>query len=215
MKCAYRIGGAYCRPPLVHKRVEAALDLDRRAHADVALERFAVVPDRLDDAIGPIVREAQALAEIALDAEQAADVGLGRFEHLVDIGLRDAELLRGDHREMRPLHELEPFDVVGPHRGAERLLGDDLRQHDVVVGIGELQALGVEAGGVGGVGVAAAAVVGFHRLVVGREHDRLELDVMRAEEVGEVQLRRRALLHADAGAVELQRAVDAELLASR
>src|ERR1700684_1097022 len=58
---------------LVPERVQAAGDLDRRAHAHVALENLAVIADVLDDAIGPIVGEAEALAETALDAEQPAD----------------------------------------------------------------------------------------------------------------------------------------------
>ena len=97
--------------------------------------------------------------------------GLSDFIMLVDVGLGDAELLGVDHGEMHPLHDVEPLVVAVAHRRAERLLRDDLRQHDVVVRLGEAQPLGVEAGGVGGVGVAAAGVVGLERLVRGREGD--------------------------------------------
>ena len=80
-------------------------------------------------------------------------------------------------------------------------------------GFGHLEPLRIEARGVGGVGVAAAAVVGLGRLVVGREHDRFQLHVVGAEKVGEVEFGRRSLLDADRGAVELERRIDPELLA--
>ena len=80
--------------------------------------------------------------------------------HLLDIRLRDAELLGVEQREMHPLHDVEPLVVALAHDRAERLLGDDLRQHDVIVGVGERQAGGVEARGVGRVGVAAPGVIG-------------------------------------------------------
>src|SRR6185437_1691499 len=51
---------------LVPQGVQAAADLDRRAHADIALEDLSIVADRLDDAIGPIIGEAKPLAEPAL-----------------------------------------------------------------------------------------------------------------------------------------------------
>src|SRR5664279_3487908 len=74
------------------QRVEAALDLDRRTHADVALEALAVVPHRLNDAVGPIVGQAEPAAEITLDAEQTADRRVVGLQHLIDVGLRHAEL---------------------------------------------------------------------------------------------------------------------------
>src|SRR5438270_9855688 len=55
------------------QRVEAAGDLERRALADVALERLAVVTDVLDDAVDPVLGQAELLAERVLHAEQAAD----------------------------------------------------------------------------------------------------------------------------------------------
>src|SRR5208282_312945 len=50
--------------------VEAAHDLQRRALADVALETFAVIADVLDDAVRPIVGEAERFTILALAAEQ-------------------------------------------------------------------------------------------------------------------------------------------------
>ena len=48
-----RIGGAYCRPPLVHSSFRPRAILSREPGADVALEDLAVVADRLDDAVRP------------------------------------------------------------------------------------------------------------------------------------------------------------------
>ena len=80
-------------------------------------------------------------------------------------------------------------------------------------GVGEPQPLAGEAGGVGGVGVAAAGVVGLQRLVGGREGDGLELHLVGAEIVGEVQLGGGALLHADRGVAELERRIHLQRLA--
>jgi FAD binding domain len=40
---------------LAPERVDAALDLERRAHADIALEAVAIVPDLLHDLVGEVV----------------------------------------------------------------------------------------------------------------------------------------------------------------
>src|SRR5215467_4476679 len=58
------------------QRVQAARDLERRVLSDVALEHLAVVPDMLDDAVDPVLGEAELLAERVLRPEQAADVGI-------------------------------------------------------------------------------------------------------------------------------------------
>src|SRR5215469_5912708 len=50
--------------------VEAARNLQWRALTDVPLEDFAVIADRLDDAVRPIIGQAERLPELALDAEQ-------------------------------------------------------------------------------------------------------------------------------------------------
>src|SRR3954468_8905458 len=67
---------------LVPQRIDAAGDLQRRAVADVAVEDFAVVTERLDDVIGPVVAEADALAEGAVGAEQTLNVLVLRSLHL-------------------------------------------------------------------------------------------------------------------------------------
>src|SRR5262245_29057419 len=108
--------------------VDAALDLQARALADVALERLAVVAYLLDDAISPVVVEADALAEVALLAEQALDVGIGGPQLLVGVGLGDAKLLGVEQRIVHPSHDGEPLRVALTHDRAQGLLGDDLGQ---------------------------------------------------------------------------------------
>ncbi len=114
-----------------------------------------------------------------------------------------------EQRVIGPLDDVEPLVVALAHRRAERLLGDDLRQHDVVVRRGQRQADRIEAGLVGGVDVAAAGVVGGVDLLELLEDDRIVLHLVGLEVVGEVELGRGAALHADRGAGELQRGVHA------
>ena len=111
---------------------------------------------------------------------------------------------------MRPVNDVEPLVVALAHHRAQRLLGDDLGEHDVVVRVGEAQALGVEAGGVRRERVAPAALIRLQRIVGRGEGHRLVLDVVGAEEVREVELGRRALLHAHGRAGKLLRGGDLE-----
>ena len=62
------------------------------------------------------------------------------------------------------------ISTMAHHRG-ERLLGDDLGQDHVVVGVREFQFLGIELRHIGGEGIAAAGLVGLHRLIGGGEGD--------------------------------------------
>jgi len=59
--------------------VEAALDLERRSHADVAVEAFAVVADLLHDIDDPGLVDAERLAHARGDAEDALDRGFSLF----------------------------------------------------------------------------------------------------------------------------------------
>src|SRR6202035_461366 len=78
-------GQAVLQAALGPQRVEAARDLQRRALADIALKNFAVIADRLDDAIGPVVGQPHAFAELTFEAEQAADFRIGRVLLIVDV----------------------------------------------------------------------------------------------------------------------------------
>ena len=115
-------------------------------------------------------------------------------------------------REVGPLDDVEPLVVALAHGRSERLLGDDLGQHDMVVRRGQRQADAVEARLVGGVDVAAAGVIGGVDLFELFEDDRVVLHLVRLEIVGEVELGRGAALHADGGARKLQRGIDARQL---
>src|SRR5687767_93743 len=57
--------------------VLAALDFQSGSAPDVAVEGFAVVADSLDDVHNPVVRQADAGAEIALGSEQTANFRIG------------------------------------------------------------------------------------------------------------------------------------------
>src|SRR5580704_15286977 len=83
--------------------VEAARQAERGRLPHIALIDLAVIPDLLDDLIGPIGLEAELLAEIVADAQEALDLGIRRGgAHLVDIRGADAELLGGDHGRHGP-----------------------------------------------------------------------------------------------------------------
>ena len=56
-------------PTLVPERVEAARDTELGAGADVAVEAFAVIADRLHNPGDPILGKAKLFAEIAVDPE--------------------------------------------------------------------------------------------------------------------------------------------------
>src|SRR5579885_2933136 len=114
---------------------------------------------------------------------------------------------------MGPAHDVFPVVIALAHGGSERLFGNDFRQHYIGAGIGQPQPLAVEAGGVRRIGIAAAAVVSLYRLISSLKGDRLERHVIGAEIVGEIELGRGTLLHADRSAVELQRRIHLQRLA--
>src|SRR6478735_155534 len=73
-------------PALCPERVGTALHAQSRPGADITFEDLAVIADPLDRAIGPTRVEAESLAHIAGDAEQALDLRVRALLHLVDIG---------------------------------------------------------------------------------------------------------------------------------
>src|SRR5581483_3000744 len=70
---------------LVPELVQSASDLQPGAGADIAIERLAVVTDRLDDAVEPVLGQPELFAEIAVDPKGAFDVRLVGLRHLVDV----------------------------------------------------------------------------------------------------------------------------------
>src|SRR5580700_2168042 len=133
-------GQAVLQAALGPQRVEAARDLQRRALADIALKAFAVIALGLDDAIGPVVGQPERFTELAFEAEEAADFRIGRVLLVVDVVFVDAKLLGVEHRMVGPAHDVFPGVVALAHRRAQRLLGNDLRQHDVGARIGQQHA---------------------------------------------------------------------------
>src|SRR4051794_11535816 len=65
----------------VPQRVQAAIDFQRSALAEVALEHFAVVADLLDDLYDPVFRQFQVFAVFTVSTQHTSDVrvfgGLG------------------------------------------------------------------------------------------------------------------------------------------
>src|ERR1700728_5249262 len=122
------------------ERVEPSYDLQRRALPDIAFENLAVIADVLDDAIDPIVGQAERLAVLTFRAEHAPRLRIVGFQLLIHIRLVHAKLLGVDHGEMSPANDICPLVVAMTNRGTERLLGNNLRQHDVLGRLGPLQA---------------------------------------------------------------------------
>ena len=135
----------------------------------------AVIADLADDAGGPCRIELEVGAHLALDAEESADLwATGGIAEARNIGRRHAKLLRVDHGEQRPADDVEPFVTALAHHRAERLLGDYLGEHDMGVRVLEPDALGINAGLVGGVDVAAPGIVsGDHFVRFLERHRRI------------------------------------------
>src|SRR5581483_37104 len=105
--------------------VQAALDAER---PEVRIEALAVVADLLHDAERPALVQAEKLAQLAVASEEALDRRAARVRLLGDRARAEAELLGLDHGKEGPPHDVEPALVALAHRGAERLLRDELGQ---------------------------------------------------------------------------------------
>ncbi|MNQ56251.1 hypothetical protein D3C85_703680 [compost metagenome] len=167
----------------------------------------------LDDLHRPVLRQLQVLAELAFSAQQTGNVGvLGALGGFLDVLRVEAQFFRVDHGEQGPAHDVEPLLVTLAHGRAEGLLGDHFRQHHVLVRRGQLDALGIELGLVGGQHVATTGLQRLGALVGGVVGDGGVLEVVGAEVVGQVQLGGGAGLDADGGAIEFLGAGNAEFL---
>src|SRR5579884_3058953 len=132
-------------PSLGPKRIQAACDLERRALPDIAVEDFAIIADQLDDAVDPVLGQSELLAEISLSPKQTFYFRILGFHLLFNIFLIDVQLLGIKHREMHPFDDVEPLVVALAHERPQRLLGNDLRQYDVVISFRELEPRAVES----------------------------------------------------------------------
>src|SRR3546814_4058230 len=107
----------------------------------------------LDDVVAPLVVDAQHLTHAAFHAEQAPDFRVLRgFDHLVDVLGGDAVFLGEDQRIQGPADDVAPLVVALAHQRNQRLLGDDPRQDDVILGVVERRAHGRQPGSIGRVG---------------------------------------------------------------
>src|SRR5690242_6549859 len=104
--------------------IEPALELQGTGLADIALEDLAVIAGRLDHQLHPFVVEPEPRAEVAGGAEQTLHGRRLRLRHLVDIGLRNAELFGLDQAVMQPGDDVAPDFVAVTREGTERLLAD-------------------------------------------------------------------------------------------
>src|SRR5580704_7664321 len=92
--------------------VEPAVEFERRSGAEVAFEDLTVIADRLDFVIGPILLETQSLAHAGGDAEHALDSRVVAFQHVVDIGLGDADLLALHQSVDGPIDDVVPLVIA-------------------------------------------------------------------------------------------------------
>src|SRR5215831_11253378 len=106
--------------------VEAPLKLQGARLAHVALEDLAIIAADLDGLRQPFVVQAEPRAELAGRPEQALDGRRARLGHLIDIGLRDAELLGLDQAVMQPGDDVGPYFIAIARERSERLLADGL-----------------------------------------------------------------------------------------
>src|ERR1700693_3976429 len=83
--------------------VPAARQLQR---TEILVVVLAVVADLFHDPVGPLVVDAELLAEGLLETEEATHLGIGRaLLDIVDVLLRDAEYLGLQHRHVRPVDQ--------------------------------------------------------------------------------------------------------------
>src|SRR5690606_41519504 len=130
-----------------------------------ALEAFAVVADLLADVVGPGIVHAHAFADARRDPQDALDGGAVALALFVDVGRGDAVFFGFDHGRQRPFDDVQPLVVALAHEGPQRLFGDDLGQHHVLVGSEARAADRGQTGGIGAEHVAAPGGEGVHDFV--------------------------------------------------
>src|SRR5918996_26966 len=93
-------------PPVGPESILATVDLERCALAEIRFEHLAVIADLRDDLGAPVRWRAEALAHLALDAQEAPDVRVGAVGlEILDVARIHAELLRLDHGIERPAYD--------------------------------------------------------------------------------------------------------------
>jgi hypothetical protein len=99
----------------------------------------------------------------------------------------------------------DPVVVALSHHRRQRLLRNDVGENVVIGWLRKVQPQGVKLGDVGGEGVALAGLIGLEDLVQFSEFHLLILHIVGTEVIGEIELGRCAVLHANLAAVERQR----------
>ena len=168
-------------------------------HADAAMQQYLCqLP------ISWRIGELDPAFSLTLDeAEQTAHFRVGRRgRNLFDVRFGDAFFFGDQQRIVGPANDVAPVVVAMAHDRAERFLGDDLRQDDVVFGIRQGGAAGGQTRSVGGVGVAGTGQILALRFRVVLHGDGGIADVVELEEVGQVQFGGGAGLDADGCAVQ-------------
>src|SRR5581483_8173736 len=195
--------------PLAPEIVEPAGDPETRCRSHVALEDFSVVANRLDDFRREVALQAELAAEITFRSEEPPDARVGGARHLFDVGLRNAQLLGVEQREMHPLDDREPLPVTLAHRWTQRLLRYDLGQEDVLFWPRLLHEHAVEARQIRRVRGAPLGKIGPDGLIVPFEGEETVGHAAGLEEACDVELARGAGPHTDSGAVEIADRLDA------
>src|SRR5204862_3070686 len=139
-----------------------------------------------------------------LEPEEASYRWIRRLDGRRHLRLADTEFFRCDRGTEHPVNDLEPLIIAEAHHGRDRLLRDAVRENDVIVRISQHRARRGQSGAVLADRVAAPAGEGTDCRAQILHHHGLERDAVLTREVGEVELRRRALLNAYRGAVELR-----------
>ena len=143
------------------------------------------------------------------------DVGIGARHHAVDIGGSESKFFSGQHGVEGPFDDIEPVVVTLTDCRSQRFLGDDFREDDIIVGVGKLDAQGIQLGLIAGQNVAAACLQTLCSLVGGIENDGFECHLVLFEIAGQVHLGGRAGLNTDGGAVQLGCIFNPELLGNQ
>src|SRR4029079_7812968 len=136
--------------------IEAALQLDRAAAADVFFEHLSVVSDRFDRVVRPRLTQSKRPSISRNDTEQALDVHAVALSHRLEVARRDPEFFGVDEREDRPAQDYEEIRIVLAYEWCKRFARNLLGQNHEFGRARQPCSNGPKLGDVRGVGLAAA-----------------------------------------------------------
>src|SRR5471030_3200706 len=194
------------------QRVQATVDFQRSALAEVFLEDFAVVTDLGNDLDDPVLRQFQVFAVFTVATQQTSNIrvlgGLGFFQNVFR---SDTGFFGVQHCVANPANDRQPLVIAITHDRAQRFFGDGFRQYDVVFWRSQFAALCVQLRLVGGQHVATTGLQRLGAFIGGVESDRGVLQVVGAEVVGHVQLGGGTGLNTDGCAIQFLGTFHAQL----